>query len=196
MPSVPSTFGGRHLPASIRGRLESFVLAVMVAAQTAVSSADTRVFPDLRDSHDPVLQTALDEALGKIPGFRDGVRKQETSIVVAIVTDLEHPRVAWYNPERMIYAASLPKIAIVLGALVEVDEGRLELDDELRSQLVNMVRRSSNRDATAVLERVGIDRIAEIVQDERYGKLYNPVRNPLYNSSNYQASVSLPGWSE
>jgi len=26
------------------------------------------------------------------------------------------------------------------------------------------------------------------------GKLYKPVRNPLYNYSNYQASVSLPGW--
>jgi rhamnogalacturonan endolyase len=26
------------------------------------------------------------------------------------------------------------------------------------------------------------------------GKLYQPVRNPHYNSSNYQASVSLPGW--
>ncbi len=26
-------------------------------------------------------------------------------------------------------------------------------------------------------------------------KLYKPVRNPLYNYSNYQASVSLPGWS-
>jgi hypothetical protein len=26
------------------------------------------------------------------------------------------------------------------------------------------------------------------------GKLYNPTRNPQYNTSNYQASVSLPGW--
>ena len=26
--------------------------------------------------------------------------------------------------------------------------------------------------------------------------LYKPVRNPLYNYSNYQATVSLPGWSE
>ena len=26
------------------------------------------------------------------------------------------------------------------------------------------------------------------------GRLYRPVRNSLYNSSNYQASVSLPGW--
>ena len=28
------------------------------------------------------------------------------------------------------------------------------------------------------------------------GRLYKPRRNPLYNYSNYQATVSLPGWSE
>jgi hypothetical protein len=28
------------------------------------------------------------------------------------------------------------------------------------------------------------------------GRLYRPSRNPLYNCSNYQASVSLPGWSD
>jgi rhamnogalacturonan endolyase len=28
------------------------------------------------------------------------------------------------------------------------------------------------------------------------GKLYKPVRNPLYNYSNYQATVSLPGWAD
>lgn len=26
------------------------------------------------------------------------------------------------------------------------------------------------------------------------GKLYKPIRNPLYNYSNYQATVSLLGW--
>ncbi|MEA2063526.1 MAG: hypothetical protein U9P14_07510, partial [Gemmatimonadota bacterium] len=30
----------------------------------------------------------------------------------------------------------------------------------------------------------------------KQGRLYKPVRNPLYNYSNYQATVSLPGWSE
>ena len=28
------------------------------------------------------------------------------------------------------------------------------------------------------------------------GRLYKPIHNKLYNYSNYQASVSLPGWSE
>lgn len=30
----------------------------------------------------------------------------------------------------------------------------------------------------------------------RRGKLYKPIRNPLYNYSNYQTTVSLPGWSD
>lgn len=30
----------------------------------------------------------------------------------------------------------------------------------------------------------------------RKGRLYEPVRNPLYTESNYRAAVSLPGWSE
>lgn len=30
----------------------------------------------------------------------------------------------------------------------------------------------------------------------KQGRLYRPVRNPLYNYSNYQATVSLPGWSQ
>jgi len=28
------------------------------------------------------------------------------------------------------------------------------------------------------------------------GRLYKPTRNALHNSSNYQATVSLSGWSE
>lgn len=30
----------------------------------------------------------------------------------------------------------------------------------------------------------------------RKGRIYSPIRNPLYNSSNYQFTYSLPGWSE
>jgi len=42
------------------------------------------------------------------------------------------------------------------------------------------------------------DEIWVYTQDDnpKPGRLYKPVRNPLYNYSNYQATVSLPGWSE
>lgn len=131
-------------------------------------------YPDLRDSHDPELQAELDVALADRPMFWKGVKNRDLSVVVADVTDLEHPKVAWYNPDLMLYAASTPKIAIALGALVEIELGNLELDDELHQQLVNMIKRSSNQDATTVLNKVGIERVKEILQDERYGKLYDP----------------------
>lgn len=131
-------------------------------------------YPDLRDAHNPELQKALDKALGSShPEFWDGVNKKEMSIVIADVTDLKKPQVAWYNPDLMLYAASLPKIAIILGVFVEIDRGKIELDDQTRNQLIRTVRNSSNKDATALLYKVGFERLAEILQDERYGKLYD-----------------------
>ena len=134
-------------------------------------------FPDLWDSHDPELQKAMDAALGTShPKFWTGVKKKEFGIVVADVSDLYHPKVAWYNPDLMLYAASLPKIAIVLGVFVEIERGKIKLDTETRNQLIRTIRHSSNRDATALLHKVGFERLAEILQDKRYGKLYDPDR--------------------
>ena len=134
-------------------------------------------YPDLRDTHDPELQKAMDAALGPShPEFWSGVKKKEFSIVVADGTDLHHPKAAWYNPNLMLYAASLPKIAIVLGVFVEIERGVIKLDSETRSQLTRAIRHSSNRDATILLHKVGFERLAEILQDERYGKLYDPAR--------------------
>ena len=72
------------------------------------------VYPDLRDSHDAEFQAELDAAFAGNKLFWDGVRKKEFSVVIADVTDLEHPEVAWYNSELMLYAASMPKIAIAI----------------------------------------------------------------------------------
>lgn len=150
------------------------LLLLWLLLLVAPAYAAEPVYPDLRDSHDAEFQAELDAALADRPSFWDGVKKKELSVVIADVTDLEHPKVAWYNPELMLYAASMPKIAIALGALVEIDLGNLKLDDELRQQMIRMIKKSSNRDATAVLNKVGIQRLEEILRDQRYGKLYDP----------------------
>ena len=153
----------------------AFYLAVILVVFGANASFAESAFPDLRNHHDPKLQKAMDAALGPShPEFWSGVKKKEFGVVIADVTDLHQPKVAWYNPNLMLYAASLPKIAIVLGVFVEVERGVLKLDDQTRNQLVRMIRHSSNRDATALLHKVGFERLAEILQDERYGKLYDP----------------------
>ena len=153
------------------------VVGALALSAVLLASWHTAAQPpskDLRDAHDPELQATLDRRLGTVPDFWDRVNKRELSMVVAEITDHRHPRVAWYNPELMLYAASLPKIAIVLGVFVEVERGELVLDEETRQQLIRTVRHSSNRDATALLHKVGFERLAEILQDERHGRLYDP----------------------
>lgn len=88
--------------------------------------------------------------------------------MLVIVTDPENPQLAELNGRNMVYAASLPKIAILLGAAVEIDDGRLELNEELQTDLDNMIRYSCNACATKVLEKVGREELLEILQSPEY----------------------------
>ena len=134
-------------------------------------------YPDLWDSVDAGLQTALEQMLaGMHPEFMKAVRSQKLALAVVDVTRLDKPRVASINGDVMLYAASLPKIAIVLGAFVEAESGELELNSEVMNELNRMIRNSSNKDATAVLNRVGIEDLAKILQSQQL-RLYDPEHN-------------------
>jgi beta-lactamase class A len=163
------------LPARLRGSCLSLALATgLAAAPACAESAVEADYPELRERADPELRAALDAALAQYPRFWKAVREQRASVVVADVTDLHHPRVTSYNPDLMLYAASLPKIGIVLGAFAQIERGEMTLDAQTRESLIRMIRYSSNRHATALLNAVGFENLAEILQSERYGKLYDP----------------------
>ena len=132
-------------------------------------------YPSLRDSIDPQLQAAFEKALNRHfgPGFHQLVEVGKVSIVLANITDLHKPKVAQVNGDVMLYAASLPKIAIVLGVFVEMERGKMKMDEETRQLLLGMIRNSSNQAATELLQRVGFEDLAEILQSDRY-RLYDP----------------------
>jgi len=125
----------------------------------------------LNASGDLQLQQAL-EVLVLEQSLATAVNKQELALVLVIVTDPNKPRLAEINGHNMVYAASLPKIAILLGAAVAIDEGRLELDDELQKDLDDMIRYSCNACATKVLNLVGREELLEILQSPEY-KFYD-----------------------
>ena len=136
--------------------------------------ADSK-YPALRDSVDPELQKAFDKALTDYFGdeFWELAKTKKVGIAIADVTNPQRPRVAAVNGDLMLYAASLPKIAILLGAFVQIERGKLVLDDNLRQEMTRMIRKSSNKAATNVLNRVGIAELAAILQTDRY-RLYDP----------------------
>jgi beta-lactamase class A len=83
---------------------------------------------------------------------------------------------AYVNPNEMMYAASLPKIAILLGAFERISNGEMTLDARTREKMAHMIRNSSNQAATEMLNRVGKAYLADLLQSSRY-RLYDPKKN-------------------
>ena len=156
--------------------LRLFLFGVLTLAASTASFADGQDgFPTLWESHDPGLQRQLDKTLADL-GLDEAVRSKQLSVTLVDITDLEEPREASVNGDEMLYAASLPKIAILLGAFVEIEQGHMDLDKDTRSSLTRMIRNSSNADATRMLNKVGKDRLLEILQSSIY-RLYDPQVN-------------------
>lgn len=165
-----------------------FICLALVAVLPTWAGSDSR-FPVLWDRNDPVLQQQLEGILAKLKLSRAAKRKK-LAVVLVDVTDLDEPRVAAVNGDHMIYAASIPKLAILLGAFIEVREGNMKLDAETRESLTRMIRFSSNVDATRMLNRIGKKRLLEILQSEEF-ELYDPeVNGGLWVGKEYGKSAA------
>ncbi len=156
----------------------SILIAISVltfaCAKPAVQKVPVTQYPLLRDSTDDLFEQALDGALRAEFGleFWKTVDAKKASIVVVDITEINRPLVAAINGDEMMYAASLPKIAILLGAFVKIEEGDMVLDEQTRMTLTRMIRKSSNQAATDTLKRVGFENLSNILQSERY-RLYD-----------------------
>jgi beta-lactamase class A len=122
---------------------------------------------DLSHAKDPELQKKLNSLIVQ-ENLAEETRSGQLALTLLILSDSQHPRLAQINGNKMMYAASLPKIVILLGAAVAIDEGRLELDFETRQDIHLMIRRSCNECSNRMIERVGEEKLIEIVQSPRF----------------------------
>ena len=171
--------------------------ALLVCA--AAAQAQTPVAPDLRAARDPQMQQALEGAVREL-GLQSSLAQHRLSVALVDVTDSGAPRLAMLNGDDMMYAASMPKVGILLGALAEAESGRFPLDEQRLQAMNRMIRNSSNEDASRVLDWVGGERLLEWLQSDRFrlydaqgggglwvGKGYGPApafrRDPVANLS-------------
>jgi beta-lactamase class A len=127
---------------------------------------------DLRSCRDVALQQRLEDIVAGL-GLDRAVAAQRLALALVDLSGGGRPRLAMLNGDTMLYAASLPKIAILLGAFVEAEGSRLPLDERHLKAITAMVRYSSNSDASQVLGWVGERRLVEILLSPRYA-FYDP----------------------
>jgi beta-lactamase class A len=187
--------------------IRTLLLSIFILFSVSAGAENKGGYPSLRDHHDPVLQQQLDKIMGTL-GYHKAIKSGRLAVVVADITNLRKPRVAAVNGSQMVYAASVPKLAILLGAFIEIREGNMVLDEENRKSLTDMIRYSSNREATRMLNLIGKERLIEILQSEEfllydlkaggglwvgkeYGKSPAYQRDPLHNFSHGATAMQV-----
>ena len=147
-----------------------FCLLFLVSTSSSFAS-----YPDLSNSIDGRLQYNLKKSLNKL-GLSKPASNKKLALTLVDITDEANPKVAAVNGTEMMYAASLPKIAILLGAFERIENGTMKLDKRNHELLTRMIRNSSNTAATAMLNKVGKNYLAKLLQSPRY-KLYDKSKN-------------------
>jgi beta-lactamase class A len=132
---------------------------------------DTRVRP-LRQLVDKNLQENLEKRIKKNKTWRRLVRRKRMAVGVVDISDPYNAKFARLNGDHMMYAASLPKLAILLAASQAFEEGSLKETPEILNDIRIMISRSNNESATRLIDLLGFDKIAATLRDPHY-QLYD-----------------------
>jgi beta-lactamase class A len=119
------------------------------------------------------MQRDLERGLTRI-GVTAAWRGRRLGVSLMDVTDPANPAYAGINDQEMMYAASLPKIAILLAGFERIREGLLRYTPAVREMFTRLARFSSNTDASRAIQTIGFEYIAKTLR--KYG-LYDMREN-------------------
>lgn len=147
--------------------MRKLLSAVLLLSLTPLVVASTDWQP-LYSRVNPSLQADMEKRLNANPEWARLIRSKKLAIGLVDLSG-EQPRFARVNGNQMMYAASLPKIAILLGAYVSFEDGSLAETEEIHKDLADMIRVSSNSAATRLIDKVGMTKIQNVLKDPQYG---------------------------
>lgn len=138
-----------------------------VRAETSVS------LPALRTLKSVALEQELQQVLTSNPIWRGLINDKRMSVGIVDLSEGQDVRFATVNGRHMMYAASLPKIAVLAAAHDAIERGELKESKEVKKDLRLMIAKSNNAATTRMIDRVGFDRIERTLTDPEL-KLYDP----------------------
>ena len=151
---------------------QSSTAPAAVATGFPMAMEDTPV-RNLRSLRDPELQKRLRARINENPIWRRLVQQKRLSIGIVDMNDTDDARYAAVNGRHMMYAASLPKIAVLAAAHDAIERGELQETAEIRRDMRLMIAKSNNAATTRMIDRVGFENIERTMTDPDL-KLYDP----------------------
>ncbi len=154
-------------------KIHIFIIVLAASLQAAAQSelpirgtdADIRPLPELLDKF---MQFRLETEVMARPEWGELMAQKKMAVGIVDLSDPENVRFAQINGDYMMYAASLPKIAILLAAMDAIEKGQLKETAEVKSDMRLMISKSDNKASTRMIDRVGYEKIEAIMTDPEY----------------------------
>lgn len=122
----------------------------------------------LRKLIDSSLQVNLEREISAHSDWSSLIAEKKMAIGIVDLSDPENVRFASVNGNHMMYAASLPKIAILLTAMDAIEKGELKETAEVKNDMRLMISKSDNAASTRMIDRVGYQRLEAVMTDPKY----------------------------
>jgi beta-lactamase class A len=132
------------------------------------------------------LQVFLEQEIENQPYWKQLASQKRLAVGIIDLNDPDFVQYAGINSEEMMYAASLPKIAVLLAAMDAIDKCELIPTPEVRSDMKLMISKSNNQATTRMIDRVGFKKISDILTDPKYN-LYDREKGGLWVGKRYAA---------
>lgn len=138
-------------------------------AQTALplSVPDEQILP-LRSLINDNFQKNLEQELNKNKRWKNLISNKKLAVGVVDLRNPEKAMFARINGGHMMYAASLPKIAILLAAMDAIEKGELKETEAVTKDLRLMISKSDNKASTRMIDRLGYEKIEAVMTNPNY----------------------------
>ncbi len=147
---------------------KSELIAINPDLNTLPLNLGTDSIQSLRTLIDPSFQADLESAINANSKWSRLISQKKMAVGLVDLSDPFHPIYARLNGNVMMYAASLPKIAILLAAMDALENGEIEDSPELREKMHLMISKSSNVAATELMDMLGFKKIESVLEDPKY----------------------------
>ncbi len=146
-----------------------FMIGFSMFAQNdlPIQMDDAKIIP-LRSVVDSLLQEDLESELRSNYQWRSLIDQKKMAVGIVDLSNPANVRFARINGSHMMYAASLPKIAILLAAMDAIEEGELIETPEVKKDMRLMISKSNNQASSRMIDRVGYEKLEAVMTNPKY----------------------------
>lgn len=130
-----------------------------------IDDSKIKTLPSLRNSN---MQSVLEKELKANPQWKKLIAQKKMSVGIVDLSNPNKVRYASINGNHMMYAASLPKIAILLAAMDAIEKGELKETPIVKTDMRLMISKSDNQASTRMIDRLGYAKIESVMTDPKY----------------------------